>query len=245
MIDAYDQAFRANPRVRLALLTHLSHRTGLVIPVREIVAMARARGIDCIVDAAHSVGQLDFHLPDLGADFVGLNLHKWIGAPLGCAALYVKRDRIADLDPDPGEGPEARSSVQTRVHTGTIDYAAQLTLPMALDFQDSIGAAARAARLRALRDRWVAPLRGLAGLEILTPDDARMHGAITSFRFADRRSTEANVAVADALLERHGIFTVHRTGAAGGACIRVTPALATRMDDVDRLVPAIRALAGG
>lgn len=243
VIDAYATAFEANPKVKLALLTHLSHRTGLVIPVREIVALARAKGIDCIVDAAHSVGQLDFMLGDLGADFVGLNLHKWVGAPLGCGLLYVRKGRVADLDSDPGEGPGAPLSVHTRVHTGTPDYAAQLTLPAALDFQAALGAASRAARLRALRDRWVTPLRDLKGLEILTPDDPRMHGAITSFRFADRRTTEANIALARELLEQHGIFTVHRTGVARGACIRVTPALATRMEEVDRLAIALRALA--
>ncbi|MDF7776675.1 aminotransferase class V-fold PLP-dependent enzyme [Sphingomonas sp. AOB5] len=245
VIDAYVAAFDANPKIRLVLLTHLGHRTGLAIPVREIVAIARSRGIDCIVDAAHSVGQLDFALPDLDADFVGFNLHKWIGAPLGCGVLYVRKGRVADIDPDPGEGSAAPDSLRARVHTGTVDYAAQLTLPAAIDFQEAIGSANRATRLRALRDRWVRPLRGVAGIEILTPDDPRMHGAITSFRLTGRSTSEANMAVAKALLEQHGIFTVYRGGVAGGACVRVTPALATRMEDVDRLVPALRALAAG
>jgi isopenicillin-N epimerase len=78
LIDAYAAALDAHPRVRLILLTHVSHRTGLVLPIKEIVAMARARGVDALVDSAHAWGQIDFRLDDLGADFVGLNLHKWM-----------------------------------------------------------------------------------------------------------------------------------------------------------------------
>jgi len=90
VLAAYEAAFNTHPNLRLVLLTHVSHRTGLQIPVREIVHMARERGIDAIVDAAHSLGQVDFTLPDLKADFVGLNLHKWIGAPLGVGAAYIR-----------------------------------------------------------------------------------------------------------------------------------------------------------
>jgi isopenicillin-N epimerase len=81
VLELYDEALRTNRQVRLLLLTHLSNKTGLIIPVREIVALARDRGADSIVDAAHSFGQVDISLGDLGADFVGLNLHKWIARP--------------------------------------------------------------------------------------------------------------------------------------------------------------------
>ncbi len=139
LIDCYEAALKARSRVRLILLTHLSHRTGLVVPVREIVAMARARGVDAIVDAAHSWGQLDFSLPDLDADFVGLNLHKWIGAPLGVGALYIRKAKVDLIDPDIANEPPFAATAQARVHTGTVDFAAQLTVPAALDFQDGIG----------------------------------------------------------------------------------------------------------
>jgi selenocysteine lyase/cysteine desulfurase len=242
LIDAYAAAFDAHPKVRLVLLTHLSHRTGLVIPVKEIVAMARVRGIDAIVDAAHSWGQLDFALPDIGADFVGVNLHKWMGAPLGVGAMVIRQDRIADIDVDPGEDAERADSIQSRAHTGTPDYAAQLTVPVALDFQHAIGSASRAARLRMLRDRWAEALRGMDGLEILTPADPRLSGGITSFRLRGLTSVADNQKVAKALLDEHRIFTVHRTGVAKGACVRVTPALFTAPADVDALVVALKAL---
>jgi selenocysteine lyase/cysteine desulfurase len=241
LIDAYRAAFEANPAVRMVLLTHLSHRTGLVLPVAEIATAARERGIDAIVDAAHSVGQLDFRLPDLKADFIGMNLHKWIGAPLGVGAIYIRRDRIRSIDPDPAENPRS-SDIATRVHTGTPDYAAQLTVPAALSFQRAVGAAPRAARLRALRDRWVGQVIGLPQIQILTPEDSGLHGAITSFRLRGRTSHDENVALAKTLLDKHRIFTVHRDGLASGSCVRVTPALATRMSDCDALASAIRSI---
>src|SRR5262249_32699007 len=58
------------PKARLLLLTHLNNKTGLIIPIREIIALARAKGVVVIVDAAHSFGQCDISLADLGADFV-------------------------------------------------------------------------------------------------------------------------------------------------------------------------------
>ncbi|WCT75245.1 aminotransferase class V-fold PLP-dependent enzyme [Sphingomonas naphthae] len=239
LIEAYAAAFAANTRLRLVLLTHVSHRTGLVLPVAEIAALARARGIDCIVDAAHSFGQIDYRLPDLGADFIGVNVHKWVGAPLGVGAMIIRKGRVDAIDRAPAE-PEDATGAKSRVHTGTVDFAALLTVPAALDFQASIGAAAREARLRALRDRWVTAVRDVDGLDILTPDDPTLHCAITSFRIRGRTSVADNMAVAQHLLDRHRIFTVHRTGPAKGACVRVTPALMNDMAEVDRFAVALR-----
>ncbi len=225
------------------LITHISHRTGLALPVAEIATLAKARGIDLIVDAAHSVGQLDFKLPDTGADFIAINVHKWIGNPLGVGAIYVRRGRLSAIDLDPAENVVPPSDPASRVHTGTPDYAAQLTVPAALDFQAAIGAARRAARLRSLRDRWVEKVRDLPQVQVLTPEDPTLYGAITSFRLRGRTSKEDNVALAKTLLDKHRIFTVYRDGLASGCCVRVTPALATRMSDCDALAAAIREIA--
>lgn len=239
LIDAYAAAFAANPRLRLVLLTHLSHRTGLVLPVREIAAMARARGIDTIVDAAHSWGQLDMNLADLDCDFVGINCHKWLGAPLGVGAIHIRKSALARIDRDPAEPAKGPDTVMARVHPGTSDFAALLTVPAALGFQQAIGRTRRAARLQGLRDRWVAAVRPLAGVEVLTPDDPELHGGITSFRLRDATSVKDNAALAARLLQRHRIFTVHRDGPAKGACVRVTPALFNSLDDMDALARAL------
>lgn len=243
ILDAYCGAFDANPRLKLVLLTHLSHRTGLVIPVREIAAMARARGIDAIVDAAHSWYQLDYRLPDLDCDFVGLNCHKWLGNPLGVGAIHVRTSALDRIDRDPANDISIPDNLQARVHTGTVDFAAQLSIPDALAFQRKIGSSRRAARLAALRDRWVEQVRNHPRIEVLTPDDPALHGGITSFRIWGRTSEADNKMIAKRLLDEHGIFTVHRTGVAAGACVRVTPALFNDMAQVDRLAMALREIA--
>ncbi len=243
LIDAYAQAFDADPRIRLVLLTHLSHRTGLALPLAEIVALARSRGIDAIVDAAHSWGQLEAGTIAAGADFAGFNLHKWMGAPLGVGAFYIRKSRLDAIDPDAGNGTPPGTTAESRIHTGTVDMAAQLTVPTAFAFQDAVGAANRIARLRWLRDRWAEELRGLPGLEILTPNDPALHGGTTAFRIRGRTSVADNIAIAKTLLDEFRIFSVHRAGVARGACIRVCPALFTAPEHVDALVGALRIIA--
>jgi isopenicillin-N epimerase len=244
VLDGYERALRSNPRCKLVLLTHLSHRTGLVMPVREIAGMARGRGADVILDAAHSWGQLDFKIGDLNVDFAGFNLHKWMGAPIGAGVMYVRSKRLADIDPYLAEPDPKGPSISTRVHTGTVNMAAVLTVPAALDFQERIGAARREKRLRALRDRWAKVFAAHPVVQLLTPEDPRMYGGMTSFRIRGKTSKEQNAEVAKRLAEDYRVFTVVREGVANGACVRVTPSYYTSAADIDRLIGALRKLFG-
>ncbi len=237
LIDAYERALKANPDVKLLLLTHLSHRTGLIPPVKEIAALARSRGVDVLLDCGHALGQTEFALRDMGVDFAGLNLHKWIGSPLGVGVVYIKRDRIADIDPSPLEEPSDR--IDARVHTGTVNYATILSVGDAIDVHLQIGLANKAKRLRYLRDRWVKALRDKPGIEILTPDDPAMHAGITSFRLAGTTGMAGNVAIRKELFDRWKIFVIERDGPAKGACIRVTPSFVNTAGDIDKLTVAL------
>jgi isopenicillin-N epimerase len=241
VIDAYEQALKRHPRTRLLLLTHISHRTGLVAPVAEIVRMAKQRDVDVIVDIAQSWGQLDFKIPDLGADFVGANLHKWIGAPLGTGFLYIKEARLQDIGVHLGNREHPASDIRARVLSGTGDAAAVMTIPAALQFHGQVGLAERSARLRGLRDYWVQRVRNAAAVEILTPDEPGSTGAVTSFRLRGRTTPAANAALVRQLADDYGIFTVARDGPAGGSCIRVTPSYFTTTAQLDKLVAAIHA----
>jgi len=243
LIDTYAAALDANPKVRLILLTHVGHRTGLVMPVKEIIALARSRGVDVILDSAHAWGQLDFRLDEIGSDFTGLTCQKWIGAPMGVGIVHIRRERLDAIDPNMSEVDNSDHGTASRVHTGTPNYAGYLALNDALDFHDAIGTPAKEARLRHLRDLWAETLRDHRGLQILTPGDERLTCALTSFRLQGRTSVEDNKALAAALLDRFGIFTVHREGLASGACVRVTPAIFTAEADVKRLVSALRVMA--
>lgn len=247
VIAAYVAAMERHPQLKLMLLTHVNHRNGMVLPVAEISRLARARGIDVIVDTAHGFGQLDMTIPDLQADFAGINLHKWIGAPVGVGAAYIKRGRLADIDPYMGEprGEKAGDDIRTRVHTGTVNFAAYLSLPTALDLHAQIGVANKQARLRLLRNRWVDAARGIDGIEVLASSDPRLTSAIASFRLKGKTSVADNFALSKKLVQEHGIFAVPRDGLASGACVRVTPGIFTPEAYLDKLVDALRQVAKG
>lgn len=243
ILAAYAAALDANPRTRLLLLTHCNNKTGLLLPVKDITAMAHARGVDVVVDAAHSFGQVPLTVNDLGADFIGLNLHKWIGAPVGAGAMYIREGKLDLIDRAHADESAPADRIESRLHTGTANFAIGMTIPDALDFQATIGVENKAARLRYLRDRWVSAVRNLPGVDVLTPDDASLVGAISSFRLHGRGTGAANQAVAKTLLDEFGLFTFYRTGLAKGDCVRVTPALYNSVADADKLANAIKTIA--
>jgi len=244
VIAAYADAIRATPRLKFVLITHGTHRSGLVVPVAEIAALAKAAGSAVIVDCAQSFFQREFVVPDFGADYVVLNFHKWVGAPVGIAAIWCRPGMAHFVAAAPSEAPDARpDDVQSKVHQGTVDYAPQLTLPAAFDFQaTTLPRAMKLARLQYLRNRWVSQVRGLPGLEIMLGDDPATFGAITSFRINGHTSTADNIAITDRLFNEYNIMTVHRAGLAAGACVRVTPALFSTPAECDRLVAALKDL---
>ena len=72
VIETYARAFEENPNIRMALLTHVNNWTGLIHPVTEIAALAKAHNIDVILDSAHALGQIDFDLNNFGCRFCRL-----------------------------------------------------------------------------------------------------------------------------------------------------------------------------
>ncbi|WLH83574.1 aminotransferase class V-fold PLP-dependent enzyme [Pseudomonas sp. FP2338] len=239
LVQTYRDAFVQYPRLKLMALTHVTHRTGLVMPVEAIAKAAREHGVDMILDGAHALGQIEFNLAELGIQFAGFNLHKWIGAPLTLGFLYIAPERLADIDPDMGEFHYPASDVRARTSYSTPNFPALMTLPLVLEEHRNLGGSvAKGARVNYLRDRWVSQVRGLPGIEVLTPDDPRLYCAITAFKFTGRDQQE----MADRLLKEYDLFTTTRTGAAFGTCIRVTPGLVTSAADIDVLVNAITEL---
>ena len=241
--DLYFEAFENNPNLKMMLITHVSNQHGLVVPVAEIAAEARRRGIDVICDAAQSWGLTDFRIPELGVDYAAFNLHKWIGAPVGTGALYIRRGTLAKIAPYPGEDDPDGTSVAARVHPGTFNFASRLAIPAALDFHEVIGSANKEARLRYLRSLWTDEALQMSHLEVLGGKDEESWTGIGSFRLVGKPTIEDAAALHQRLELDFGIFSVVRKGLASGGCVRITPQVFNTPDEIRRLVDALRSLA--
>ena len=237
---AYDDVLKKTPNVKLMLVTHLCHRTGLVNPVKEIIALAREHGVACILDTAQAVGQMQVDMKEIDADFAGFSLHKWVGAPLGTGAVYIRKSKLNDIEPCLGNTEDPADDVRSRIDSGTYNFAATLTIPTAIAFHNQLTVERKRARLQYLRNYWVSRVREIDGVEILTPDDPARYGATTSFRLKGMKSFEQAKRVQDLFLAKYKVLTVARKGITQGAAVRVTPALYNTTVEVDRLVLAIR-----
>ena len=239
----YRDAFDKNPDLKLMLLMHVSNQNGLALPVARIAAEAKKRDIDIICDTAQSWGLLDYKVPSLNVDWAGFNLHKWIGAPLGVGALYMRRGSLHKIAPYPGEEDPENNQISTRVHSGTTNFAAKLAVPPALDFHEAIGGANKEARLRYLRRLWTSEAESMSHIELLGGLDEASWTGMASFRLKGKNSEEDVRGLQLRLEQEFGVFTVVRTGLASGYCVRITPQVFTKPDDLAQLVDALKRLA--
>ncbi|MBT5073035.1 MAG: aminotransferase class V-fold PLP-dependent enzyme [Kordiimonadaceae bacterium] len=236
-IDVFEQGIKDNPGTKLILVTHMANRTGVIVPVKEIQAMARGYGVDVIVDAAHSWGQYDMDFADLNLDFVGFNLHKWIGAPLGVGLMYIRKSRMLDIDTKSSKGPAGNDDINNRVQTGTMNLAAVLSVRDALLFLADIGIVHIDRRFKALRHEWVKEFLDDDRVDILTPEDDRMHAGLTSFRIKAHPNA---VELGNTLLRDYGI---NSAPIGNMNAIRISPGLYSSKADMAALAVAIKEIA--
>lgn len=241
ILAAYEEALNRNPQIRLVLLTHVSNRNGLVLPVREIAAMARGRDADVILDSAQAVGLLPVDVDTLGVDFMGFSLHKWVAAPLGTGGIYIRRNRLGDIAPWLGNHIRADDDVAARVPTGTVDFAARLTIPHAIAEHLASGPERKLAHLSALRAGWVTGISDVAGLKIVHSQEPGRHAVIGAFRLPNQRSWPDAQRAQKVLLDKHGVLVVAKQGFASGPVLRVAPALFNTKHELDRMIAAVQA----
>ena len=235
IVQVYANAI--TPRTKLLMVCHMINITGHVLPVRAICDMAHARGVPVMVDGAHAFAQLDFRIPDLGCDYYGASLHKWLGAPLGAGILYVRKDRIPALWPLYADEGVPLDSIAKLNHTGTHPVHTDLGILDAIDFHETIGIQRKEARLRWLQRYWTTQVRGHRNVLLFTPSDPNRTGAIANVGI--RGMTPS--ALAKSLFDKYRIFTV-AIDTAGVTGVRITPQLFTTTAELDTLVRAITEL---
>lgn len=142
------------PRTRVIEVTHITNLSGQILPVRELVAWARPRGIHVFVDGAHAFAHFPFTRDELGCDYYGTSLHKWLLAPVGTGFLYVRKNRQQQLWPLMAAPASMDTDIRKYEEIGTHPAANHNAISVALAFHQAIGGERKVARLRYLRDRW-------------------------------------------------------------------------------------------
>ena len=204
---------------------------------REIADMAHARGVEVIVDAAHSFAHLVFTVPELGGDYLGASLHKWLSTPLGAGLLHVRKEKIRGVWPLFGETSVPADDIRKFERIGTHPSWTVLAIADAIRFHRMIGGERKEARLRFLQQYWTDRVRDVPNVYLNTPGGQRACG-IANVGIVGMTPA----ALADALFDRFKIYTVAiDTGPVKGT--RVTPHLYTTTTELDALVKAIVTLA--
>ena len=238
LVDVFRNAM--TPRTKVIEITHITNLTGQIFPVKEIVSMARAQGIEVFVDGAHAYAHFPFTRDELGCDYYGTSLHKWLLAPIGTGFLYVRKDKQKKLWPMMAAPPEMDENIRKYEEIGTHPAANHNAISAALAFHRGIGSERKAARLRLLRDRWAKRLLAESErVKVLTPLDAKQACGIALFNVDGIEPDKLGAW----LYDKHRIIStpiIHPEFKG----IRITPNVYTTLDEVDlfadRVLGAIR-----
>src|SRR5258707_1172422 len=224
---AFERAI--TPRTRLIQIAHQVNITGQITPVKAVCQMARARGVETIVDGAHSFAQFYFKQPDLDCDYFGTSLHKWLYAPKGTGLLYIRREKIAKIWPLFAAEDKQKSDIRKFEEIGTHSAAPKLAIGQAMLFHHGIGGKRKEARLRYLSRYWMDKLQNNPRVRFNTSFDPAQMCAIANVQIEGIDSAK----IGSYLFGQHRIFTtpiIHEE--LTGICI--TPHLYPTLPVLDR-----------
>jgi selenocysteine lyase/cysteine desulfurase len=222
-------------KTRVVEVTHVINLTGNILPVREVVAMARERGAETFVDGAHAFAHFPFKRDDLGCDYYATSLHKWLLAPIGTGFLYVKKASIPKIWPLMAASASMNEDIRKFEEIGTHPAANHNAIAAALSFHRAIGADRKASRLRLLRNRWASRLADSnPRARLLSPSESDRSCGI-GLLHVDGIDPQA---LKQRLWEKHRIITVAIKHAEFSG-LRVTPNVDTSVEEVDVFVDAV------
>ena len=234
--SAFERAI--TPRTRLLQIAHQINLTGQITPVKAVCEMARGRGVETIVDGAHSFAQFYFKQPDLTCDYFATSLHKWLYAPKGTGLLYVRREKIAKVWPLFPAEEKQKSDIRKFEEIGTHSAAPKLAIGEAMLFHHGIGGKRKEARLRYLSRYWMDKLKDIPKVRFNTSFDPAQMCAIANVQIEGVDP----VKVGSYLFDKHRIFTtpiVHEEFQG----VRITPNVYTTLPELDRFCGVMATIA--
>ena len=216
------------PATKVLHFCHITNLTGQIFPVRRICDEARRRGVTTIVDGAHAFAHFPYKAADLGCDYYGTSLHKWLLAPIGTGFLYVRREHIPALWPLTPAVAEKKADIRKFEEIGTHPAANHNAIAEAMAFHQGIGIERKAARLRYLRDRWATRLAAHPKVRIHTNLDPAHSCAIGTVQIAGVPTRQ----VVERLWAHWRIIATPIVHAEYEG-VRVTPNVYTTLEEID------------
>ena len=224
------------PKTKAILICHIINLTGQILPVKKIAEIAHAKGIEVIVDGAHAFGHFEFNISDLGVDYYGTSLHKWMSAPFGSGMLYIRKEKIEKLWPLFGAPADFDTKdIRKFEHLGTRSFPTELAIGQAIDFHNGIGAKRKEERLRFLKNYWAAKVLEIPGVKMNTSLDPSQSCAIGNMTIEGKDPADLH----NHLMNKWQIYTVtikHEEFSG----IRVTPHVYTTLNDLDLFVKGVQ-----
>ena len=222
-------------KTRLIMVPHMVNITGQILPVKKICEMAHNNGIEVMVDGAHCIGHFNFKISELGCDYYGSSLHKWLAAPLGSGILYVNKKRISKIWPLIASYVEDKDDVKRLNHIGTHPVHNDLAILNAIDYLNWIGLNRKEKRLRFLQNYWTSALRNKSNIIINTPIESSRSCGIANVGVKGLSPSD----LAKKLMLDFKIFTVAIDYANVKGC-RITPNVFNTLEDIDQLIVALK-----
>ncbi|MBX2954624.1 MAG: aminotransferase class V-fold PLP-dependent enzyme [Cyclobacteriaceae bacterium] len=232
IVNLYESAITS--KTKLLMVCHMINITGQILPVRKICDMAHKRNVKVMVDGAHAFAHIKFSIPELGCDFYGSSLHKWLSVPLGAGILYVKKEHINSVWPVFAPFEDKADDIYRLNNVGTHPVHTLLAINNAIDFYEKIGAERKEARLRYLQNYWTSKARNLPHVVLNTPADPARSCGIANVGIKGMKPAD----LADTLLKKYGIYTVAIDSANVHGC-RITPNIYTTPKELDVFVKAL------
>ncbi|HSK13164.1 MAG TPA: aminotransferase class V-fold PLP-dependent enzyme [Phnomibacter sp.] len=235
MVRAFEQAI--TPKTKLLHLTHIINWVGQILPVQKIADMAHARGIEVLVDGAHSFGLLDFKIPDLHCDYFGTSLHKFLSAPIGSGMLWIKKDKIANVWPLVCNDKPLSDNIRKFETLGTRSFCIEQAIGASIHFHEAIGARRKQDRIHFLKHYWASRAMQIPKVKLHTSLDPKFSCAIAGVSVDGMTPGELD----QKLFNEYKIHTVSIVWE-NISCVRITPHVYTRLQDLDKLVGALETI---
>lgn len=226
------------PKTKVILVSHVINLTGQILPVKAICDLAKSKGIEVIVDGAHSFAHFAFTQKDLGCDYYGTSLHKWLYAPKGTGLLFVKREKIEKIWPLMAADKSQKNDIRKFEEIGTHSAAPKLAIGEALLFNNGIGAKRKEARLRFLSRYWMNKLKDLPNVRFNTSFEENQSCGVANIEIVGVDPG----ALGTYLMDSHKIFTVPIIHDEFKG-MRITPNVYTTLRELDRFCDVMETVA--